>query len=268
MTVDEVAVDAEPQPVLRAERLSVVYGGVRALTDLDLTVREGELVGLIGPNGAGKTTCIDAITGFASASGRVELDGTDISHAAPSKRARQGIARTWQSVELFDELTVRENLSVACGRPSTARLALELITGRAQESPRVDEVLELLGLRELADEMPGVLTQGQRKLVGVARALVVDPRVLLLDEPAAGLDTHESQELGKTLRGVVEAGTPMLLIDHDMGLVLTFCDRVTVLEFGRTIAQGRPEEVRADPAVIKAYLGEASAQVIQEAAQA
>ena len=252
---------------LRVRGLTVAYGGVQALTDLDLAVGEGKLVGLIGPNGAGKTTCIDAITGFTPCSGRVELDGVDISRASPSQRARHGLARTWQGIELFDELTVRENLAVARGRPTARRLALELITGRTRNHAAVDAALDLLGLRSLADELPGVLTQGQRKLVGVARALVSKPRVICLDEPAAGLDTHESQELGRTLREVVRAGTSMLLIDHDMGLVLTYCDEVTVLEFGRTIAQGPPNEVGAIPAVVEAYLGKAGAAVMTEIAE-
>jgi branched-chain amino acid transport system ATP-binding protein len=160
-------------------------------------------------------------------------------------------------------------IDTAVCRPSCAcqRLALELITGRTRNHAAVDATLDLLGLRSLADELPGVLTQGQRKLVGVARALVSKPRVICLDEPAAGLDTHESRELGRTLREIARAGTSMLLIDHDMGLVLTHCDEVTVLEFERTIAQGRPSEVGADRGVVETYLGKAASAVMTEIAE-
>ena len=226
--------------VLRVSGLSVAFGGVHALNDVDIEVREGELVGLIGPNGAGKTTLVDAVTGFVRFSGTVELDGRDIGQMPPYQRARLGLGRTWQSTDLFDDLDVRENLTVADG------------TGE------VDSKLSLVGLDVAGEAMPGQLSQGQRKLVGIARALASDPRVLCLDEPAAGLDTHESQELGARLRELADQGQSMLLIDHDMGLVLGICDRVVVLEFGRVIADDTPEVVRRDPNVISAYLGAGS----------
>ena len=226
--------------VLRVSGLSVAFGGVHALNDVDIEVREGELVGLIGPNGAGKTTLVDAVTGFVRFSGTVELDGRDIGQMPPYQRARLGLGRTWQSTDLFDDLDVRENLTVADG------------------SGEVDSKLSLVGLDVAGEAMPGQLSQGQRKLVGIARALASDPRVLCLDEPAAGLDTHESQELGARLRELADQGQSMLLIDHDMGLVLGICDRVVVLEFGRVIADDTPEVVRRDPNVISAYLGAGS----------
>jgi branched-chain amino acid transport system ATP-binding protein len=255
-------------PVLTTEGLSVSYGGVKALQDFDLKVEPGQLVGLIGPNGAGKTTFIDAITGFCRCTGRIELDGSDITALSPHKRSRRGLARTWQSIELFDELTVRENLSVASSRLSLAETTIELLTGRTRESDAIDRALKLLELERFSDELPEGLTQGQRKLVGVARALVAEPRLILLDEPAAGLDTNESEALGRRLRQVVEAGTPMLLVDHDMGLVLSVCDYVYVLDFGKKIAEGTPDEVRTNRAVIEAYLGGAAAEVAQEVAEA
>jgi branched-chain amino acid transport system permease protein len=231
-----------PEPVkgasvLRVSGLSVAFGGVHALNDVDIEVREGELVGLIGPNGAGKTTLVDAVTGFVRFSGTVELDGRDVGRMPPYQRARLGLGRTWQSTDLFDDLDVRENLTVADG------------TGE------VDTKLSLVGVDVAGEAMPGQLSQGQRKLVGIARALASDPRVLCLDEPAAGLDTHESQELGARLRELADQGQSTLLIDHDMGLVLSICDRVVVLEFGRVIADDTPEVVRRDPNVISAYLG-------------
>jgi branched-chain amino acid transport system ATP-binding protein len=246
---------------LRTEALSVVYGGVQALSDFDLEVQTGKLVGLIGPNGAGKTTFIDAVSGFTRCSGRVELDGLDLARMSTDQRARRGLVRTWQSIELFDELTVRENVSIAAHRPSNLQALGEILTGRSHESPAIDSALEMLGLERLAEERSEDLTQGQRKLVGVARGLAAQPRVLLLDEPAAGLDTAESEALGRRLREVVASGVPMLLIDHDMGLVLTVCDYVYVLEFGTKIAEGPPSEVRANDAVIEAYLGSAAAEV-------
>ena len=245
--------------VLATTGLSVHFGGVRAVDKVDLVVEEGQLVGLIGPNGAGKTTFVDAITGFVRYTGRAELDGRNLAGMAPHARARRGLARTWQSTELFDDLTVRENLMVAAERPSWLSLAAELVGRPAVDDAATDAALERLELGPLADAMPSELTQGQRKLVGVARAIAMQPRLLCLDEPAAGLDTRESGELGRQLRQIADAGTATLLIDHDMGLVLTISDRIVVLEFGKVIAAGPPDEVRRDPLVVKAYLGGAQA---------
>jgi branched-chain amino acid transport system ATP-binding protein len=235
--------------VLAAHEVSVSFGGLRALVDVDLEVREGQLVGLIGPNGAGKTTFIDAITGFVRSRGRVELDGRELSSLAPHTRARLGLARTWQSIELFDDLTVLENLTVIAPRRS--------LPTKAEES------LALFGLELLAGAMPSELSQAQRKVVGLARALAAEPRILCLDEPAAGLDVNESEELGRRLRGLVDAGTAILLVDHDMGLVLGISDHVVALEFGKVIASGPPDAVRRDPQVVTAYLGSAAAEVAE-----
>jgi branched-chain amino acid transport system permease protein len=226
---------------LSTSGLSVAFGGVRAVDDVALEVREGELVGLIGPNGAGKTTLIDAVTGFVRCTGGVSLSGAGIAGLPPYERARRGLARTWQSTELFDDLDVRENLTVASRHGSAAS---------------ADEALRLVGMDWAASAMPAQLSSGQRKLVGVARALAASPSVLCLDEPAAGLDTRESEELGACLRRLADQGQSMLLIEHDMGLVLGICDRVVVLEFGKVIASGPPEAVRDDPRVIAAYLGD------------
>jgi branched-chain amino acid transport system ATP-binding protein len=241
--------------ILRTEALSVRYGGVQALCDVGLAVGEGQLIGLIGPNGAGKTTFIDAVSGFAPAQGRVSLGGEDISSLAPHQRARRGLARTWQAAELFEDLSVRENLRVACGRSSLWRAAGEVFSARERELDSVERALALVGLDELADRAADELTQGQRKLVDVARALAAEPAVLFLDEPAAGLDSVESQALGRHLRAVVGGGTAVVLVDHDMGLVLSVCDHVVVLDFGKVIARGRPDEVRSDSKVVEAYLG-------------
>jgi ABC-type branched-subunit amino acid transport system ATPase component len=240
--------------VLSVAGLGVRYGGVHALTGVDLDVWEGQIVGLIGPNGAGKTTFIDAISGFTRCHGQVLLDGIDITRAAPHRRAHRGLVRTWQSAELFDDLTVAENLAVSNRRRWWSSVA-ETVGRNVPHNPRVLEALALLGLDPLAGHLPGELSQGQRKLVGVARAVAAAPRLICLDEPAAGLDTQESQRLGEHLRTIAHAGTAMLLVDHDMGLVLGVCDHVVVLDFGRVIAAGPPSRIRTDPAVLVAYLG-------------
>jgi branched-chain amino acid transport system ATP-binding protein len=252
--------------VFMAEALSVSYGGVRALSEFSLEIRPGQLVGLIGPNGAGKTTFIDGATGFTRASGRVLLDGADLSALPPERRARRGLGRTWQSIELFDELTVLENLAVAGGGESLLAGIKTLFSAEPPQRVAVERAVELLGLEELLDQMPSDLSQGQRKVVSVARALAADPRVILLDEPAASLDAFESRELGTHLRQVVDNGMPLLLIDHDMGLVLSVCDYVYVLDFGKLIARGTPDEIRKDPVVIEAYLGASSGEGSLEAA--
>jgi branched-chain amino acid transport system ATP-binding protein len=251
--------------VLATTGLSVRFGGVHAVEDVDLAVEEGELVGLIGPNGAGKTTFIDAITGFVRYTGTIELDGRDLAGLPPHARARRGLARTWQSTELFDDLTVRENLEVGAERPSFLALAAEVVGRGIPTGESPDEALQLLGLGGITDAMPAELTQGQRKLVGVARAIAMRPRLLCLDEPAAGLDTRESEALGQRLRQIADTGTTTLLIDHDMGLVLNICDRIVVLEFGKVIAAGPPDEVRRDARVVKAYLGGGAASKEVEA---
>ncbi|HTU97527.1 MAG TPA: branched-chain amino acid ABC transporter permease/ATP-binding protein [Solirubrobacteraceae bacterium] len=231
------------EPVLRVRGLSVAFGGVQALTEVDLEVGEGELVGLIGPNGAGKTTFVDAVTGFVRHSGTVELSGRAVAGQSPHAIAAMGCARTWQGTDLFDDLDVRENLAVAAGATATA--------------DDIDALLTQVGLAPVAGAMPAELSEGQRKLVGLARAVVSRPALLCLDEPAAGMDTHESQALGRRLRDLADHGQSTLLIDHDMGLVLGICDRVVVLEFGRVIADGAPDVVRRDAAVMSAYLGSA-----------
>jgi branched-chain amino acid transport system ATP-binding protein len=240
---------------LSVQGLSVSYGGVRALVDAHLEVKAGQLVSLIGPNGAGKTTFIDAVSGFVPYRGKVSLGDEDLNGKSAHTRARLGLARTWQSIELFDDLSVRENLSVASRRPSLLKTLGEMCGYLSKSTSATDEVLEILGLGALAESFPSDLAQGQRKLVGIARALVSRPKVLCLDEPAAGLNTQESEQLGRRLRNIVAAGTPVLLVDHDMGLVLGISDHVIVLEFGQVIASGSCEEVRHDPRVIAAYLG-------------
>jgi branched-chain amino acid transport system ATP-binding protein len=243
--------------LLNVDALSVTYGGVTAVNDVDLAVPEGKVVGLIGPNGAGKTSTIDALTGYHTPSnGRVSFGGDDITKLRPHTRARRGLARTWQSVELFDDLTVDENLLVASERMGVWQALRDLLLPIGEHArDDVDWALELCGLTDVKDRLPTELSHGRRKLVGVARALAQRPRLVLMDEPAAGLDTDESAELGRHLRALPGEGVTVLLVDHDMSLVLSICDEVVVLDFGQVIARGTPEQIRRNDAVIAAYLG-------------
>ena len=245
---------------LETRSLTVRYGGVVANDGVTLTAPPGSITGLIGPNGAGKTTLLDAVTGFAPSSGEVALNGVRLNGLPPHRRTRHGLARTWQSLELFGELTVRENVQVAATRLTVSSMLFDLAwPGRRRAHADPGGALALLGLQVLADERPSSLSLGQQKLVGVARALAASPSCLLLDEPAAGLDSGESLELGRRLRAIAERGTAVLLVDHDMDLVLEVCSHVYVLDFGRVIAAGAPSAIRGDERVIGAYLGSAAA---------
>ena len=245
--------------LLETKELSVRFGGVVANNALDIRVDTGQLVGLIGPNGAGKTTFIDALTGFVRSTGSITFDGARIDHLPPHKRAKAGLSRTWQSLELFDDLSVRENLQVASESPGIFDPVLDLVRPRrGADAAAVERALDLLGLTAWAERMPSELSQGQRKMVSAARALAADPRLVLMDEPAAGLDSTESRALGLQLRSLLGAGLTILLVDHDMGLILEVCDFIYVIDFGSVIAAGTPAEIRRDESVIKAYLGERS----------
>jgi sulfate-transporting ATPase len=232
-----------PSP-LRVEQLSVTYGGVAAVIDVSLEVGSGTIAGLIGPNGAGKTSVIDAIVGFAPSRGKVWLSGVDLEGMAPHARVRAGLSRTFQSLELYDDLTVEENLSVAV-----------LGTDRHLRHHAVDRALRRVGIEPLRLRPAGELSQGERQLVSIARACVADPQVLLLDEPAAGLNPTETALLGERIRAISEAGTAVLLVDHDVRFVLDLCRPIFVMDVGRVIAEGGPEEIRSNQEVAAAYLG-------------
>ena len=242
--------------LLEAVDIGVTFGALRAVDDLSITVDRGRLVGLIGPNGAGKTTFVDAITGFTPHTGRLTFDGRALGDLAPHERVRAGLARTWQSVELFDDLTVAENLDAVAHPQRWRDLLADLVRPRRpDDGGAVARALDAIGASDQADRLPRELSHGQRTLVGVARALATGARLVCMDEPAAGLDTSESDALGRRLRRIVDDGTSVLLIDHDMGLVLRWCDEIYVIEFGQLIAHGPPAVIRADERVIAAYLG-------------
>ncbi len=261
-TGDAVEADAVRRRVttgtLRAEHVSISFGGVCALDDAGIEVASGEIVGLIGPNGAGKTSLLDVLSGFSvPTEGRVLLDGETIGSWSIVRRARSGIGRSFQNLELFDELTVRENLLAACeSRDLLCYLTAPLRPGRARLSAAAAAAVVEFELADYLDEMPGELSAGRRRLVGLARAVASEPSMLLLDEPAAGLDERETRELGDLLRRLArEWGIGIVLVEHDLSLVLEVCDRLTVLSNGRILAQGTTSEVAADPAVIEAFIG-------------
>ncbi|MEU6541217.1 ABC transporter ATP-binding protein [Streptomyces sp. NPDC047000] len=234
-------------PLLRAEEVSVSFGGRRALDEVSLAAEAGHVTGLIGPNGAGKSTLFDVVSGLRRPlTGRVLLDGHDVTREGPARRARRGLSRTFQHLELFGRLTVRGNLLVAA----------ELGPGRRHAARTADRVLDRLGLTDLAGAPADALPTGAARLVEVARTLVLEPKVLLLDEPAAGQDTEETARFAALLRSLAEDGTAVLLVEHDMSLVMTVCDEVHVLDLGTVVASGPPARIRQDKTVLTAYLGE------------
>lgn len=226
--------------------LSVRYGGVSAVTDVSFNIHSGLITGLIGPNGAGKTTTMDAISGFARYTGRVTLDGKELDGLAPHQRVATGLGRTFQGVDLYEDLTVAENIAVS-----------QQVTGEsvAEAEASLAQLLDMLGLTAKRNRGVAELSQGERQLVSIARALACKPKLLLLDEPAAGLDSAESLWLADRLREIRDTGVTILIVDHDMGLVLSLCDEIFVLDFGRLIATGSPAEIRSNPQVASAYLG-------------
>ena len=236
---------------LAVEEISVRFGGLQALQDVNLEVHAGAVNGLIGPNGAGKTTLFNVITGLQPPSqGRVRLGGVDITGLSPHHRARLGVARTFQRLELFGTLTARENVQMASEtrrrRPTGATSQVE-----------ADIILAHIGLSHVADEPTDLLPTGLARLVELGRALATGPSVLLLDEPSSGLNQEETVELGRVLVDLASRGIAVLLVEHDMSLVMNICDHVSVLDYGAVIAHGDPATVQADPAVQAAYLGAA-----------
>jgi branched-chain amino acid transport system ATP-binding protein len=250
--------------MIEVQGVSKSYGGVQALSLCDLSVPEGSISGLIGPNGSGKTTLFNVITGYERAGeGEVRFNGNAITGAAPDRVFDLGIGRTFQLTRIFGRLSVLENVLVATQRSEGWVRGLLRLAGSASERRRAMEMLDFVGLARLASDLAGTLSFGQRKLLELASLLVADPAVLLLDEPAGGVNPTLINQLAERIRELNKAGKTFLVVEHNMEFVMTLCDRVTVLSQGATLASGTPEEIRANPAVLDAYLG---GDVAEEAA--
>ena len=233
-------------PSLEVSEVTVTFGGRRALDGVAIAAERGRVTGLIGPNGAGKSTLFDVICGLRKpVAGRVALEGKDVTREGPARRARHGMARTFQRLELFGRLSVRENLMVAA----------ELGPQRRHAARAVEEIITRLDLGEVADRPADALPTGTGRLVEVGRALAVRPRFLLLDEPAAGQDAEETRRFAVLLRALADEGTTVVLVEHDMSLVMGVCDQVYVLDLGKIISVGSPDVIRRDETVLAAYLG-------------
>lgn len=251
----------DPSPLLFVCGVSKAFGGITAVCQATFTVERGQSVGLVGPNGAGKTTLFNCVCGqLHSDAGSVELEGRELGDMPPYRRARLGIGRTFQRVEVFPELTVRDHLLVAerahRGDCHLWKDLLNLSRPSPDELARVDEVLELVGIESMADTVVAALGLGSCRLVELARALVGEPKLLMADEPSSGLDEHETHELAALLRTLqAERNMAILLVEHDLGMVGEVVDQVIVMDLGQVIAQGTYAEVMADPRVRHAYLG-------------
>ncbi len=247
-------------PRLRLDRITKTFGGVHALTDLSLDVMPGQIIGLIGPNGAGKTTTFNVITGaYRASSGTVLLDGQAVTSEPPHKIARAGIMRTFQNIRLFSDMTVWEHLLVAQPHSGLAvRRLLPMRFSNRKTIERAEEVLEFFALGNVRNRLARTLPYGLQRRVEMARAVTARPRLLLLDEPVAGMNHDEAEAIRALVLRLRQGGLSILLIEHDMAFVMNLCDELYVLDFGILIAHGRPAEIRANPAVLDAYLGRAA----------
>ena len=256
--------------LLAIERLSLSFGGVKALTGVDLSVRRGSISGIIGPNGAGKTSLLNCIAGFyRPQSGRILFDGRDITRVPAARRPALGLARTFQNIALFAGMTVLDNIKLGAHcHLKTGVLSALAFTAEArgeEEALREEverEIIDFLEIEHLRNRSVASLSYGLQKRVELARALAMRPRLLLLDEPIAGMNEEETEDMARFILDIQEErGITVVLIEHDMGVVMDLCDRVTVLSFGEQIAAGTPAEIQADPEVVRAYLGTSGAGV-------
>ncbi|OYW59114.1 MAG: ABC transporter ATP-binding protein [Bosea sp. 12-68-7] len=252
------------ETILRVDALSKNFGGVRAVRDLSFDVAAGEIVGLIGPNGSGKSTTVNVLAGLLTpTSGSIILAGQSIEGLPEPARVTKGLARTFQTARVFPEFTVRQHVSIGCHavrtvNPFASILPFGSSADDDETAAHVDHLLRLCSLASIADRPVGGISSAQQRFLMIATALAARPRVLLVDEPAAGLVEHERQELAELVRGIRSSGVAVVIIEHHMALIMALCDRIVVLNFGSKIAQGTPAEIRANPAVIDAYLGEAA----------
>ena len=254
----EIAPVRVPAKRLRINDLTIRYGGVVAVDGVSLEVGPGEVVALIGPNGAGKTSLMDAVSGFARYQGQVALDDQPIDQWPSHRRAAAGLVRSFQGLELFAEMTILENLQVPRDRIDGWGALTELVRpARTSLPPVTIAAINEFGLEPVLHKLPDEISYGQRRLVAIARAVAAEPSVLLLDEPVAGLSEHESIEFAQLVRRLADVwGMAVLVIEHDLNFVMSICDRITVIDFGRHVCHGTPEQVRTNPAAVAVYLGE------------